>query len=204
MKNSGMNNLDSVLKYRATGYKKANAGWKNAGYMSMEIPFSAGAMYSTVEDLYKWNKALHGGKMISDKSLSLMRTPTFNHYGFGLRIDSFHNYKRIGHSGGIPGFESHNVWFPEDDLTIILLSNNESDVSSIAEDIEGIIFQKPKVVIDTLLLDSYAGTYRSGENQTFVFSRKGTSLRFMDGEEPIELYPISNNTFVYGFSCGCN
>jgi len=178
MINSGMNNLDSVLKYRAMGYQKTRSGWKNAGYISMEIPFSAGAMYSTAEDMYRWNKALYGGKIISTEKLHQMLTPTLNHYGYGLRIDSFHNHKRIGHSGNIPGFASHNVWFPENELCVILLSNNEADVSAIAEDLEGIIFQTPKVAIDTLLLDAFAGTYRSSGNTRFIFSRKGYSLRF--------------------------
>ncbi len=133
MRNTGLNNLDSVLKNRAAGYQKTNTGWKNAAYISMEFPFSAGAMYSTAEDLYKWNKAVYGGKILSANSLQQMTAPTMNKYGLGIRIDSFYNHKRIGHSGTIPGFESHNAWFPAEDLSIILLSNNESNINELSE-----------------------------------------------------------------------
>ncbi len=200
MYNSGLDNLDSVLKYRAMGYKKTNSQWNNAPYTSMEIPFSSGAMYSTAEDLYKWNMALHSGKIISAKSLKEMCTPTLNYYGLGLRIDSLQHRKRIGHGGSIPGFDSHNVWFPENDLSIILLSNNESDVNTIAEDLESIIYQIPKIVIDTLLLETYAGTYKSPDNIRFTFTRKGKSFRFMEGGNPVELHPLSATTFVYGYA----
>jgi CubicO group peptidase (beta-lactamase class C family) len=200
MRNTGLNNLDSILKNRAAGYQKINKGWKNAAYISMEFPFSAGAMYSTAEDLYKWNKALYGGKILSANSLQQMTTPGMNHYGLGLRIDSFYNYKRIGHSGTIPGFESHNAWFPAEDLSIILLTNNESNLNELSEDIEAILLKKQKIVIDTSILNAFAGTYRSSDNIKFTFSRCGNSLCFVDGDSLDKLQPTSRNTFFYGFT----
>lgn len=199
MCNSGLNKLDSVLKFRAMGYEKTKSGWQNAGHISMEIPFSSGAMYSTAEDLYKWNEALYSGKIISAKMLKEMCTPTLNHYGLGLRIDSFNNHLRIGHSGSIPGFNAYNVWFPESELSIIILSNNESEVIVIGEDIRGIIYKKVKIVLDPLVLDAFAGTYIAPQIK-FSFTRRGNSLRFMDGGNPVELYPISANSFMYGFA----
>lgn len=201
MRNSGVDKPDSILKYRASGYENKRTGWKNATYVSMEFPFSAGAMYSTAEDMYLWNKALHGGKTISRQNLSLMTTPTLNYYGFGVRIDSFYNHKRIGHGGGIPGFESINAWFPEERLCIVLLSNNESDVMAMAEDIEALLFRTPKVVTDTPQLDSFAGTYQSLNNTIrFRFARNGNTMRFISEEEEFDLYPIDPNTFINGYA----
>jgi CubicO group peptidase (beta-lactamase class C family) len=200
MQNSGLNNLDSVIKYRASGYQKTKTGWKNAAYISMEFPFSAGAMFSTADDLLKWNKALYGGKMLSANILQHMITPTINNYGLGLRIDSFYNHKRVGHSGSIPGFESHNVWFPAEDLSIILLTNNESNLNAVSEDIETIIFKAPKLVIDTSVLNAFAGTYRSSDSLKFTFTRCGNALCFVDGENLDELQPSSPTSFFYGFT----
>lgn len=201
MRNSGVNNLDSIMKYRAAGYERTRTGWKNAAYVSMEFPFSAGAIYSIVEDMYRWNKALYGGKIISEKSLEQMTTPTVNHYGFGLRIDSFYNHKRIGHNGSIPGFEAQNVWFPQEELCIVLLSNNEADVIGMAEDIEAILFQIPKVVMDAAMLDAFAGNFRSSDNSIrFRFARNGNTMRFIGAGEEIDLYPTSPNTFVNGYA----
>ncbi len=200
MQNSGLNNLDSILKNRASGYQKTNKGWKNAAYISMEFPFSAGAMYSTAEDQYKWNKALYGGKILSANSLRQMTSSAMNNYGLGLRIDSFYNHKRIGHAGTIPGFESHNAWFSAEDLSIILLTNNESNLNTISEDIEAIILQTPKAATDTSMLNAFVGTYRSSNNIRFIFARCGNTLCFVDGDNLDELHPSSSNTFFYGFT----
>lgn len=200
MRNTGLNNLDSILENRAAGYQRTNTGWKNAVYISMEFPFSAGAMYSTAEDLYKWNTALYSGKILSSPLLQEMTAPTMNNYGLGLRIDSFYKHKRIGHSGTIPGFESHNVWFPAEDLSIILLTNNESNLNEISEEVEAIIFKKPKVVIDTSMLNAFAGIYRSSDHVKLIFTRCGNSLCFVDGINLDKLQPSSPNSFFYGFT----
>ncbi len=129
-----------------------------------------------------------------------MTAPTMNKYGLGIRIDSFYNHKRIGHSGTIPGFESHNAWFPAEDLSIILLSNNESNINELSEDIEAIIFKKPKVAIYTSMLNAFAGVYRSSDNIKFFFTRCGNSLCFVDGDNSDKLQPSSPNSFFYGFT----
>ncbi|MDZ4795538.1 MAG: serine hydrolase domain-containing protein, partial [Bacteroidota bacterium] len=101
LKNTSMDRLDSILQLRAKGYSKSKSGWQHAQYISMEAPYSAGAMVSTVNDLHTWMQALVNNKIISAASVAKMTTAYKNNYGYGLGIDSLKNHRRISHSGGI-------------------------------------------------------------------------------------------------------
>lgn len=59
MKNTGYDHHETIITNRATGYEKTPSGYINSAYLDMSLPFSAGSMYSTVEDLYLWNQALY-------------------------------------------------------------------------------------------------------------------------------------------------
>jgi CubicO group peptidase (beta-lactamase class C family) len=68
MNNTGYDHHDTILQKRAAGYSKTPDGYTNAPYLDMSIPYAAGSMYSTVEDLYLWDQALYTDKLISAKS----------------------------------------------------------------------------------------------------------------------------------------
>src|SRR3954471_8620654 len=141
LRNTCVNRWDSILLYRAKGYRKTTNGWKNAGYISMEGPYSAGAIISTIEDLYQWDNALFSNKIISASSFSKMTTPYKGHYGYGLTIDSFQHHLEIGHSGGINGFTSFLGHFPADDVIVIGLSNEEtSNTQGVMNALAAIVF----------------------------------------------------------------
>lgn len=111
LKNTLLDNVDSVLQYRAKGYEKDGKVWRNALLISMEGPFSAGAMVSTVHDLHDWMKAFMNNKVVSAASVKKMVTPYMNQYVYGLGIDSLFQHKRIGHSGAFPGLFPTSVIF---------------------------------------------------------------------------------------------
>jgi CubicO group peptidase (beta-lactamase class C family) len=74
MKDSGYDSHRTVMQRRATGYTPSDNGPVNAGYIDMSIPFSAGALYSTTEDLLRWEQGLFGGKVLSATSFEKMTT----------------------------------------------------------------------------------------------------------------------------------
>jgi CubicO group peptidase (beta-lactamase class C family) len=78
MKNSGYDHWGTILNKRATGYTKTAAGYDTAPYLDMSIPYAAGSLYSTVEDLYLWDQALYGEKVLSAKSKELLFKPNLN------------------------------------------------------------------------------------------------------------------------------
>ncbi|MFT4204462.1 MAG: serine hydrolase domain-containing protein [Chitinophagaceae bacterium] len=145
LKNTLVNRWDSVLLYRVKGYSKAIGGWKNANYTSMEIPFSAGAIVSTAEDLYLWENALFSNRLISVSSFTKMTTPYKEHYGYGLYIDTFQHHFRISHGGNIFGFSSSLSCFSKEDIVIVVLSNEENtDAEKISNELSSILFNESK------------------------------------------------------------
>ena len=203
--NTSVDRLDSVLAYRAMGYNKTRSGgWEHAMYISMEGPYSAGAMVSTTDDLAKWTKALHSNQIISSASLQKMTTPNLNNYGYGVGIDSFKTHRRISHNGGIPGFQTNLTYFPNEDICVVAISNTGYSADRIAIALSSIAFNLPitipanpkEVKIDTAILDKYAGKYMS-ENQIELVKRDNKFYRQTNGAPEVELKPLSQTRFFY-------
>src|SRR5262249_22134365 len=130
-----------IIARRAAGYAPSPNGPVNAGFIHMTIPFSAGALYSTTEDLLKWEQGLFGGKLLSGSSLQKMTTPFKNDYAFGLTINTVKARKRIAHNGGIEGFNTVLAYYPEDKLTVAVLANLNGPVpEQIAEKLAALAY----------------------------------------------------------------
>ena len=205
MKNSGVDRLDSVMEMRARGYSRIGKKVVNADFISMGWPYSAGVLYSTVRDLYKWDRALYGNKILSKESLQKMFTPGKSNYGYGIIIDSLEKHPRIWHNGGIPGFSTNFSRFVNDDICTIVFSNNESNTDFIAIALANILFDMPveipyvhkEVKIDPSILDKYVGKYSAGLTIE-VIKKDGKLYRHRDGTPDIELKPESATKFFYG------
>jgi CubicO group peptidase (beta-lactamase class C family) len=133
MTNSGYDNNDPVIKNRAAGYYKRAGAFVNADFIDMSVPYSAGALYSTVEDLFLWDQALYTEKLLPKEYLDLLFKEHIaawdNFYGYGWEISKMQlgnsNYQiaTIGHGGGINGFNTQITRFPESKSSVILLNN---------------------------------------------------------------------------------
>jgi CubicO group peptidase (beta-lactamase class C family) len=124
--NTGHDHYKKILKNRASGYEM----WGeilNATFIDMSIPSGAGAMYSTVEDLYIWTKALHSQSLMRKDSYEAMTSKQIDNYGYGIFIyeEEILNIPRkvIGHAGGVNGFLSECKYYSDEDLTVIVLTN---------------------------------------------------------------------------------
>jgi len=73
MTDSGYDHSEIILAKRATGYGKMPTGFVNSAYMDMSLPYAAGSLYSTVRDLYKWDRALYTDRVL----LGLRKTWAF-------------------------------------------------------------------------------------------------------------------------------
>jgi hypothetical protein len=90
----------------------------------------AGAIYSTVGDLFRWTEALHAGRVVNAESLKAMTTPNplppdveGINYGFGLVASDFQGLPAIWHNGGLQGWSSNLVWLPGQKVTLVALAN---------------------------------------------------------------------------------
>jgi len=130
MKDSGIDRPTPLLPKRAAGYDYSDGGYQNIYYINPEpTTYAAGAMYSTVDDLNRWAKALFAGRMLTAESQATLLKPFLGKYAYGFYVNAFtpKGAKKavtvIGHNGGIPGFSSSVLHFVEDDITIILTDN---------------------------------------------------------------------------------
>lgn len=127
MRDTGYDHNEKSL---ASGYKNA---WREADMIDMSIPFAAGGLYSTTEDLYKWDRALHNKLLLSEESYKKMFTaytattgPDSDGYGYGWTIGKKQGRRVYAHAGEIDGFVSLIARFPDDKVSIILLSNQQN------------------------------------------------------------------------------
>ncbi len=88
MKDSGYDSNTAIIPRRAAGYTPSPTGPVNAGFVHMSIPHAAGALYSTTEDLLRWEQGLFGGKLISATSLAKMTTPFKSDYALGVVVQT--------------------------------------------------------------------------------------------------------------------
>ncbi len=129
MQASGYDHAESVINHRASGYDNGVSGLRNADFIDMSLPYAAGALYSTVEDLLVWDQALYGTRLLSEAGKSKIFTPGAGNYGYGWFIQKAPvgpgktERQVIQHMGGIPGFSSLIVRVPEDRIVIVLLNN---------------------------------------------------------------------------------
>ncbi len=86
MKNSGYDRHDTLISKRAAAYAKTENGYNNAAYLDMSIPYAAGSLYSTVDDLYLWDQALYADKLLSAASKELMYKPFLDNYAYGWNV----------------------------------------------------------------------------------------------------------------------
>jgi CubicO group peptidase (beta-lactamase class C family) len=130
MNNTGYDHHETLLKNRAGGYEKKGWHYVNADFIDMSVPYAAGSLYSTVEDLYLWDQALYGNQLLRKENMDLLFTkhdPSGYGYGWGIgemRLgNTAERIKTIGHSGGINGFNTKLTRIPSDKSFIVLLNN---------------------------------------------------------------------------------
>jgi CubicO group peptidase (beta-lactamase class C family) len=125
MTDSGYDHNEMVLTHRAAGYVRPRGTLLNAPYQDMSVPHGAGALYSTVEDLLKWDQGLYSEKLVSKMSLDAMFTPFKGNYAYGWIAGQTSGRRCLEHAGSINGFTSFIARFPEDRTCVVVLSNHQ-------------------------------------------------------------------------------
>ncbi|WP_271784169.1 serine hydrolase domain-containing protein [Aquimarina algiphila] len=132
MNNSGVERIANRPKNRAKGYHKKAFGIENDENI-VSYALGSGDIYSTVEDLLKWDQALYQNTLLSDKSKALLfkgENSEFGNYGYGFRIHEYQRGRNKGkkgiltrHGGTMDGFMSNLHRYTDDRLTVIILGN---------------------------------------------------------------------------------
>lgn len=157
MRNSG---LFSYGKPRnlAAGYSHGDLGWEKtlagtpfvSGHLKRIPQLPLGPMvgdanlFTTVDDLYKWSLIMDGSSLVPTSEVAEVFTPGLSGYGYGWFIDKGFERKRYSHTGGLPGYVSDFVKYPDDKLTIIFFSNlDRARLGRIRRDVTAIVLGKP-------------------------------------------------------------
>jgi CubicO group peptidase (beta-lactamase class C family) len=171
MKNTGYDHHDTLIPNRAAGYEKRVGDYVNAPYLDMSLPYAAGSLYSTVEDLYLWDQILYADKLLSVELRELMFKPHVraggSHYAYGWMVGmktfpkSKAKVKRIAHGGGINGFNTLIDRLVEDRHLIVLFNNTGGTaLGAMSEGIINILYDKPYSLPKRSIADVVGKTIR--------------------------------------------
>lgn len=205
MADTGYDRHETLLPNRASGYILGPDGFLNAWYIDTSIPHGAGALYSTVYDLYRLDQALFNQELLSQDSLEEMFTPDKAGYGYAWNIGPLFGRKSAFHGGAINGFTAFNLRLLEEGTAVIVLANVEgAPVSQIAKDLTAIIlgeeYQIPKIrqaaEINTNLLLNYVGRYQLAPDFFLEVTVHDGRLFLQDtDQQAIEFFPESPRKF---------
>ncbi len=135
MTSTGLDDYADTRPVRAKGYATGNGQTTPAEHTHPSQPFSAGALVSTVADLAKWDTALASRKLLKPASYDAMWTPMRlndgkpSTYGLGWQIEPFRTRPRHAHGGGISGFSTFLARYPDDKVTVVVLTNQGGGAS---------------------------------------------------------------------------
>lgn len=212
MKNSQYGSKSRLIKNRAYGYQQRETGFANAAYISMNIPYAAGSLMSTVDDLFTWNTAIRNHNLISKESTEkaftnyTLNNGTNINYGYGWQTVQIKDVPVIAHGGGIFGYTSQGVYVPSANAYVIILTNCDCvSPTDIAYEIAAIAIGKPypkaedAIKLSKEQLQKWVGSYEFEDNSKRAITRKDNQLysqRF-NGNTAFKIYPISENHFFY-------
>lgn len=209
MSNSGYGNEKRIIKNRAVGYQKPKDDYENAAYLSMTLPYAGGSLISTVEDLWKWNQAVHSFKMVSKASLDKAFTdykllngkPT--RYGYGWSFSDVQGSATIEHGGGINGFLTDGIYVPGEDIFVAIFSNcNCNPPGDLAPKIAALIMGKPydhkEIPLDEMTAKEYMGVYENETAEQRIIKATGNKLTSQrSGGNIFKIKPFEKDKFFF-------
>lgn len=198
-------------KRRVAGYREGFlGGYKPAERLSMTLPYAAGALVSTVDDLARWDQAIAAGKLLTAESWKQAFTPCVLPggakcgYGYGWTIGSMRGHRMAAHGGDIPGFNSQAIRLPDDKVFVAVLGNGNRNILNterVAFTAAAIAVGDPfppqrAIPMTKLALSAFAGTYRMADNGTRNIGFDGGALRFeRKGRPALGLQPYAVDKF---------
>lgn len=194
---------------QAIGYEILTDDPKKLSLINSTSIIGCGNIYSTVEDLYKYDRALYDDKLLSKESLEKVFTsyPVSN-CGYGWGITERFGHKKNSVNGHIDGYFSSIIRFPDDDFVLIFLTNNTDStaLNAVSDTLEAIVLEQDYVIpvntinikIDSEVLEQYSGKYDFGEGLFLSVSHNNGKLySTADDGNVYELLPINETSFYY-------
>ena len=206
MSHSGFDFTHLNSKDKANGYTAYTEAFKQpAAIVDSSVSFAAGAIYSTVNDLWEWHKGLLANKIIKAASQDKGYTPYKNHYGYGWGIDTVFGKRVLSHGGGIFGFNTNIARITTDDVCVVLLANmNTPALDVINKSILAIVYNQPyevpkekvAIMVDSSILQQYVGEYQLAPTFTIAIRLVYGALKGKaTGQPEFDMYAEKENKF---------
>jgi len=187
-----------------------------------DLSYGAGNIYSNLTDMIKWGQNLLSAEAKNKELLSRISNPynTLSNgdtigYTYGFYVRTHKGIKMVEHSGGVPGFRNQFMIFPDHDLLVILMFNNEISTRRLAIDIvellladnltEEIPKQQVAIDYDPELVRTFEGSYQmpDGMELTFKFEQD-TFWLVLPGDDRFQLFAESETRFfLKAFNAQC-
>ena len=207
MNSSYYGSTSRIIHNRASGYAMGEDGLKNDDFLSMTQPYAAGSLLSTVDDLYTWYKAVMNNEVISEESLKNATTSFVLNsgqkaaYGYGWFLGNVQESPIIYHGGGINGYLTASIFFPEERLFVAVFSNCTcKDPGDVAFKMSAISLGKPfewdSISLDDDLLLTYEAVYTSKYDGDLVITYvDGKIMAMRTGGSETTLTPFEKDKF---------
>jgi CubicO group peptidase (beta-lactamase class C family) len=219
MHDTGVHTSTAVLKHEATGYGFAGEELTKAVNWDMSRAGAAGALYSTVEDLMRWNEGVFRGKVLSKESFQAAFTPVkldngevpMMNYGYGWIMGDYRGLKTISHGGGLNGWSAFLTRYVDQDMTIAVLHNampsvpnvSPNEIAELAADL--FLWQemkaRPKYEIDESVdpttFTAYVGRYNL-MGAVMDIALEGDQLTAqLTGQPRFPIFPMGGDRFFW-------
>lgn len=205
------NNISNI----AQGYSNIDGKIEKATLQPVDMLYSAGGLISNVDDIYKWHEALYNYELVKKETLTKATAPykfpdnTFSQYAYGWFIKDLDGSKTVEHSGSTDGFQSDEIYIPDDNVFVVALYNcYEADMNwlLLTNDIARVAIGKPinkNVNVKETILKSYVGTYEVTLNNInhkliVTFENGELSIEAANPEDrlpKVQLFAKSENEF---------
>ena len=222
MKNTGVHASTAVLEHEALGYQFEDGKFKRALNWDMSKAGGAGALYSTVGDLHRWNEGVFNGKVLKEPTLKAAFTPVVtgdgdttqpkeSGYGYGWSIQKQRGLQEIAHGGGLHGFASYLLRLPKENFTVVVLANCAPpppgvDPTGLAHEVSELYLgeklasrETPKIdtKVSPKALDAVIGRYDYGMGILTVMKEGDKVFAQLTGQPKFEIFPKSETEFFW-------
>jgi CubicO group peptidase (beta-lactamase class C family) len=201
-----------IVRNRAASYNysRAESQFLNAANDKVETAYSAGAIQSTAEDLFKWNQALLANRLITKESLEKARAEyrlpdgRGTNYGYGWFVGNIQGSPIVEHGGNMGGFMSHAIYLPREDVFVVVLYNFRAPdrlPEFLAGDLAALAVGRPyeisEIRLDENSLRPYAGVYEEGGVERLLTVEAGRLYYQRVGANKMMMRPYAKDKFFF-------
>jgi CubicO group peptidase (beta-lactamase class C family) len=210
MKNAFYGSQSKIIKNRAQGYQK-EGDYKNAEYLSLTHPYSAGSIMMNVDDLFTWHLAIQSNRLVKKETIQKaftnykLNNGKFINYGYGWGLNEINGSPTIEHSGGIFGYATNSIYLPREDVYLAIFSNCDCNApGETSTRIAAIMINKPypdntaKIKLDIAYMKSLTGVYEFDDLSTrYITLEDSTLYSQRQGAQKLKIYPQDKLNFLF-------